>query len=130
MANCGLCGTYTYCFRSDEPINWTEYDGNGRNHVSGKSVYLNQFPETVQSKIKQKRVGIEENVPICSGCYSKTLDEIWVAETSLCKACNMKLEDIGYSCVSQEGHTFTDTRLMSCPKCRLVYFVPSRQLTK
>lgn len=127
---CGLCGTSVSHYSVGEPIDWAEYDRDGRYGITGKSVELNRLPEKVQLRIKQRRVGIEEDAPICPKCYSRTLDEIWVAEKAFCKACDTTLEDIGYSSAQPGGHTVMETRLMGCPKCRLVYFIPSRQVTK
>ncbi|MGA2768467.1 MAG: hypothetical protein ABSF24_09155 [Candidatus Bathyarchaeia archaeon] len=128
---CGLCGTTVLHYSVGEPIDWAKYDGDGRYGITGNSVELNQLPEKLQLRIKQKRAGIEEDAPICPKCYSRTLDEIWVAEKAFCKACSTTLEDIGYSSVlNSTGHHVVDTCLMGCPKCRLVYFIPPRQVNQ
>jgi hypothetical protein len=129
--NCGLCGTSVFHYSVGEPIDWAKYDSDGRYGVTGTSVELNRLAEKVQSRIKQKRAGIEENTPICPRCYSETLDEIWVTERAFCKACNTTLEHIGYSSMlNSTGHHVTDTRLMGCPKCSVVYFIPWRQVLR
>jgi len=128
--NCGLCGRLVSHYSAGEPIDWAKYDYYGRNGITERGVELNRLPEKVQLRIKQRRVGIEEDAPICPECYSRTLDEIWVAERAFCKACNTTLENIGYSSTQPQGYTVMTTRLMGCPKCRLVYFIPPRQVTE
>ena len=126
---CGLCGR-GFMSPFGETIDWAEYDRYGREGISGDSVEFNRLPEKVQLRIKQKKAGIEEDTPICNKCYSRTLDEIWVAERAVCKKCNTTLEDIGWSLEQPNGHSIMSTRLMGCPECRIVYFIPSRPITQ
>jgi hypothetical protein len=127
---CGLCGEHVSCHSIGEQIDWIEYDRYGRNQITGSAVRLNILPPNIQSAIKKKRANIAEDSPICPRCYSKTLDEVWVTERAICKDCNSTLENIGWSLEQPQGHSIMSVRLMGCPKCRLVYFIPSRSLTE
>jgi hypothetical protein len=128
--SCGLCGSATLqCYSIGEPIDWAEYDRYGREGISGKAVEFNRLPEKVQLKIKEKKVLIDKDAPICPECYSRTLSDVFVTEKAVCKECNLALEDIGWSLEQPTGHSIMSTRLMGCPKCRLVYFIPSRPFT-
>jgi len=122
---CGLCNSWVYPPPdSEEPIK-AYYDRCEKEGFEGQSVKLNQLPEKVQLRIKQKQANMEGDTPICSKCLSKTLNEIWLSE-AICKECNIELVDIGWSLEQPRGHSVMSTRLMGCPKCRLVYYIPWR----
>jgi uncharacterized protein with PIN domain len=127
---CGLCGRGVFRPSNEETTDWAKYDRYGREGITGESVEFNRLPEKVQLWLKQKKASIKEDALICPECYSRTLDDIWVAERAVCKTCNTTLEDIGWSLEQPQGHSIMSTRLMGCPECRIVYFIPSRPITQ